>query len=85
MKLHPSKRVDFSVAMIADLLRSQPTNLMTAFYEMQSSFLIGVYKKYSSIETANIISCFARRTHLEILRQREKNLDHDISFKNLNI
>ena len=82
MKLRPSKRIDFSVAMIADLLRSQPTNLMSAFYEMQSSFLIGVYKKYLNIETANIISCFARRTHLEILRQREKNLDHDISFDN---
>ena len=28
----------------------------------------------------DVLSCFARRTHLEILRQREKNLDHNISL-----
>ena len=60
---------------IAELLYANFSNLMSEFYEMQSSFLSGGYKIYESIETANIILCFSKNTHLEILRQREKNLD----------
>ena len=80
MKPKLKRDVDITPASISELLLSQPTTLLGAFYEMQSSFLIGVYNRYLNIETASIISCFARRTHLEILRQREKNLDHDISL-----
>ena len=55
---------------------------MAGFYEMQSTFLSGIYKRYKSIETANIILCLAKKMHLEIIRQREKNMNHDISLEN---
>jgi len=58
------------------------TELMSSFYEMQSSFLSDLYLKYESIETANIILCFAKNTHLEIIREREKYMNHDISLNN---
>ena len=53
------------------------------FYEMQSLFLAGLYKRYGSIETANIILCLAKNSHLQILRLRECDLDRDISLNNL--
>tara|TARA_B100000029_G_scaffold494289_1_gene557820 strand:- start:625 stop:1626 length:1002 start_codon:yes stop_codon:yes gene_type:complete len=68
---------------ISELLLNNFPNLLAGFYEMQSSFLCGLYKRYNSIETANIILCLAKNKHLGIVRKREKNLDHDISFKNL--
>ena len=83
MQLQTKKKVNLDSASIANLLYTYPSKLLRAFYEMQSSFLIGIYKKYSGIETASIILCFARNLHLEIIRQREKNLDHDISLDNL--
>ena len=55
---------------------------MSGFYEMQSTFLSGIYKRYKSIETANIILCLAREMHLQIIRQRERNMNHDISLDN---
>tara|TARA_B100001250_G_scaffold178125_1_gene153089 strand:- start:741 stop:1667 length:927 start_codon:yes stop_codon:yes gene_type:complete len=55
---------------------------MEAFYELQSSFLCGIYKRYKSIETANIILCFSRNVHLEIIRQREKDLNFNVSLEN---
>ena len=83
MQLQTKKKVNLDSVSIASLLYTYPSKLLGAFYEMQSSFLIGIYKKYSGIETASIILCFARNLHLEIIRQREKNLDHDISLDNL--
>ena len=43
---------------VAELLYNHFANLMSEFYEMQSLFLSGIYKKFGSIETANIILCF---------------------------
>ena len=65
---------------LSHLLKSHYTDLMAVFYEMQSEFLTGIYKRYNGIQTANIILCFAKNTHLEIIRQREKNLNFDISL-----
>ena len=56
--------------------------LMPGFYEVQSTFLSGIYKRYKTIESANIVLCFAKNTHLQILRQKENNLDFNLSFKN---
>ena len=67
---------------IVQLLKENYTSLMSAFYEMQSSFLSDVNKRYKGIETANIILCFARSMHLEIIRQREKNLNFNVSLEN---
>ena len=66
---------------VAILLKTDYFSLMASFYETQSSFLTKIYKRYSSIEAANIILCFARNTHLEIIRQREKDLNFDVSLE----
>ena len=68
---------------ISELIRTHYTNLMQAFYESQSSFLCSSYKRYKSIETANIILSFNRNIHLEIIRQREKDLNFNVSLENL--
>ena len=64
-------------------LQNNYLSILISFHEMQSDFLSGVYKRYKNIETANIILCFSRQMHLEIIRQREKDLNHDVSLKNL--
>jgi len=73
---------------ISEVIRTYYTSLMPAFYESQSSFLCGIYKRYKSIETANIVLSFARNVHLSIIRQREKDLNFNVSknnfFKNFN-
>ena len=56
--------------------------LMPTFYEMESSFLSGVYKRYGDLEGGNIIIFFARDCHLEILRKREKDLSFNLSLEN---
>ena len=71
-----------TAADISQLIQTHYSNLMEAFYELQSSFLCGIYKRYKSIETANIILCFSRNVHLEIIRQREKDLNFNVSLEN---
>jgi len=67
---------------ITKLIETHTASLMKAFYESQSSFLCGIYKRYKSLETANIILCFAKNVHLEIIRQREKDLNFNVSLEN---
>ena len=67
---------------LSKTLNQNYAELIPNFYEVQSLFLSRIYKRYKNIETGNILLCFARNTHLEILRQRENNLDFDLSFKN---
>ena len=76
------KKITISPNNISQLLPPHYSALMEAFYELQSSFLCGIYKRYGSIETANIIICFARNVHLEIIRQREKDLNFNVSLEN---
>ena len=66
---------------VTALLKKYYFNLMPSFYETQSSFLTGIYKRYGDIQTANIILCFVKNTHLEIIKQREKNLNFDVSLE----
>tara|TARA_B100001123_G_scaffold421382_1_gene528905 strand:- start:542 stop:1549 length:1008 start_codon:yes stop_codon:yes gene_type:complete len=67
---------------ISQLLKEHYANIMPSFYEMQSTFLTGIYKRYQSIESGNILLCFSKNMHLEIIRQREKNLNFDVSLEN---
>ena len=76
------KNIQISPSDITQLIQTHYANLMQSFYELQSSFLCGIYKRYGSIETANIILCFSRNVHLEIIRQREKNLNFNVSLEN---
>mgnify|MGYP003956361829 CR=1 FL=1 len=79
--LPETKKYSVSSEVISNLLKTHYSSLMQAFYESQSFFLSGIYKRYGSIETANIILCFAKSTHLEIIRQREKDLNFDVSLE----
>lgn len=54
--------------------------LMPSFYEMQSLFLSGVYKRYGDLEGGHIVIYFARDLHLQILRKREKDLSFNLSL-----
>ena len=55
-------------------------DLMPYFYEMESTFLSGIYKRYGDLEKGNIVIFFARDLHLKILRKREINLSFDLSL-----
>ena len=65
---------------IEKVLRDNFSKLMPTFYEMESSFLSGVYKRYGDLEGGNIVIYFARDLHLEILRKRENDLSFDLSL-----
>ncbi len=55
-------------------------DLMPPFYEMESSFLTGIYERYGDLEGGNIVIFFAKDLHLEILRKREIDLNFNLSL-----
>ncbi len=65
---------------IEKILKENFVKLMPTFYEMESAFLSGVYKRYGDLEGGNIVIYFARDLHLEILRKREVDLSFDLSL-----
>ena len=65
---------------IEKILSDNFVKLMPAFYEMQSSFLSGVYRRYGDLEGGHIVVFFAKNCHLGILGQRENNLSWDFSL-----
>ena len=72
----------FSSNSIVDLLYKNHSELMGEFYEMQSKFLTSRYQIHKNIETSNISIFLARNLHLSIVRQREKQLDFNVSLEN---
>jgi len=75
------KNITISPTDVSQLIQTHYASLMQSFYELESNFLSGIYKRYGSIETANIVLCFARNVHLEIIRQREKDLNFNVSLE----
>jgi len=65
---------------IEKILLDNFTDLMPTFYEMESSFLSGIYERYGDLEGGNIIIFFAKDLHLEILRKREVDLNFNLSL-----
>jgi len=65
---------------IEKILLDNFINLMPTFYEMESSFLSGIYERYGDLERGNIVIFFARDLHLEILRKREIDLNFSLSL-----
>ena len=65
---------------IAKVLLDNFVDLMPSFYEMESSFLSGIYERYGDLEGGNIVIFFARDLHLEILRKREIDLNFNLSL-----
>tara|TARA_B110000902_G_C14248701_1_gene565265 strand:+ start:821 stop:1789 length:969 start_codon:yes stop_codon:yes gene_type:complete len=52
----------------------------SVFNEFQSNFLSGLYKYYQGLENGNIVLYFEKLTHQDILRQKDYDLNFDISF-----
>jgi hypothetical protein len=55
-------------------------DLMPTFYEMESSFLSGIYERYGDLKGGNIVIFFAKDLHLELLRKRETDLSFNLSL-----
>jgi hypothetical protein len=53
------------------------------FIEFQSKFLSDLLSKYQSIENGNLVLYYARQAHQNILRQKDYDLNFDISFEKL--
>jgi len=51
------------------------------FLEFQSKFLSGLYSRYQSVESGNLILYYARQTHQDILRKKDYDLNSNISFE----
>ncbi len=52
------------------------------FLGVQSDFLSDVYKRYNKdLDAANIVLFFAKNLHQKTLRERDKDLDFNISFE----
>jgi len=71
---------EFEKKNIEKVLLDNFIDLMPSFYEMESSFLSGIYKRYGNLESGNIVIFFAKDLHLEILRKREINLNFNLSL-----
>ncbi len=65
---------------IEKILLDNFIDLMPSFYEMESSFLSDIYRRYGDLERGNIIIFFAKDLHLEILRKREIDLNFNLSL-----
>ena len=65
---------------IEKLLLDNFFDTMPHFYEMESSFLSGIYERYGDLEGGNIVIFFAKDLHLEILRKREIDLNFNLSL-----
>ena len=76
--MEKDKKLD--VQNIEKVLTENFIKLMPTFYEMQSTFLSGIYKRYGDLEGGNIVIFFARDLHLEILRMRENDLNFNLSL-----
>ena len=66
---------------IAELCYDYFPELMSEFYEMQSSFLTNGYKTHGNLDISIIELCFLEKIHLSIIRQREKYLDRNLSLE----
>ena len=52
------------------------------FMKFQSIFLSDIYKRYNNdLDSANIVLFFAKKLHGQILRQKDTDLNYDISFE----
>ena len=77
-----TKTSGFNKEKIISLLNTNYSELIKDFFEMQSAFLASRYKIHKNIETANIILALTKTMHLNIVRQRERNLDYNLSLNN---
>jgi hypothetical protein len=68
---------------IKEIIKKNYSSIQGVFFEVQSSFLSGIYNRYNKdLDGGNIVIYFAKEFHQQVLRQRDSDLDHDISLEN---
>ncbi len=68
---------------VKEVIKQNYSSCQLMFMEIQSSFLIDIYKRYNKdLDGANIVLYFAKNLHRQILHQRENDLKYDISLEN---
>ncbi len=65
---------------IEENFEKHSTKILPTFFEMQSTFLSGIYKRYGDLEGGQIVIYFARNLHLKVMRKREEDLGFDLSL-----
>ena len=69
-----------SLKAIEENFEKNSTKILPTFFEMQSTFLSGIYKRYGDLEGGQIVIYFARNLHLKVMRKREEDLGFDLSL-----
>ena len=70
---------------IEEIFQNNSNKILPIFFEMQSTFLSGIYKRYGDLEGGQIVIFFARNLHLNVMRKREDDLSFDFgSIKIIN-
>ena len=65
---------------IEEVFQNNSNKILPIFFEMQSTFLSGIYKRYGDLEGGQIVIYFARNLHLNVMRKREEDLSFDLSL-----
>ncbi len=66
---------------IEEVFENNSNKILPIFFEMQSTFLSGIYKRYGDLEGGQIVIYFARNLHLNVMRKREEDLSFDLSLE----
>ena len=66
---------------IEEIFANNSNRILPVFFEMQSTFLSGIYKRYGDLEGGQIVIYFARNLHLNVMRKREEDLSFDLSLE----
>ena len=67
--------------LIVEVFENNSNKILPIFFEMQSTFLSGIYKRYGDLEGGQIVIFFARNLHLNVMRKREEDLSFDLSLE----
>ena len=70
-----------SPKIIEDKILSNYIEYQYLFVEFQSKFLSSLHSRYQSVENGNLVLYFAKQTHQDILRQKDYDLNYDISYE----
>ncbi len=74
---------DLDIAKVKLTYKNNYSQIQEVFLNVQSSFLAGIYDRYwKDLDSANIVLFFAKNLHHEILRQKDLDLNHSVSFEN---
>ena len=74
---------DLDIGKIKSTYKNNYNQIQGVFLNVQSSFLSGIYDRYwKDLDSANIVLFFAKNLHHEILRQKDLDLNHSVSFEN---